>query len=106
MGSTRRTAVLRPILLALSIAAAAGALHAAAAQASATGYSEPAYTKTSTNNSYHWHWVAQTGLDENNVTRYEYYLCFGTYVNNVQQETSDGTAGPGSSGCTGSLRAG
>src|SRR3954447_11626856 len=79
---------------------------AATAQASVSAYSEPVYTKTAGNNAYWFAWTAVTGSDENGNTRYEYYLCFNTYDNGNQVESSSGTNGPGSANCTGSLRSG
>src|SRR3954470_2302455 len=97
---------LRGSVLALTFIAAVVATMASAPRAHAlvTGSQEPAYTKTNGNNTYFWNWQAVTGVDENNVTRYEDYLCFCTFVNGIQQETSNGTNGPGSQNCTGSLR--
>src|SRR5215208_137920 len=74
------------------------------ASALVTGYNEPAYTKTAGNNAYWYNWTAVTGLDSNGNTNYTYYLCINTYHNGIQEELSNGTNGPGSTNCTGSLR--
>ena len=88
-------------------AALVGALlMAGTAEASVTAWNEPSYTKTSANNAYWFNWQAVTGTDENSNTRYEYYLCFFTYDNGTTVESSNGTNGPGTQNCTGSLRSG
>ena len=76
------------------------------ANAGVQAYDEPAYTKTSGNNAYWFAWTAVTGVDSNGNTRYEYYLCFRTEQNGILVENSNGTNGPGSTNCTGSLRSG
>jgi hypothetical protein len=78
----------------------------ATAHATVAAWNEPGYTKTSGNNAYWFNWQAVTGSDENGATRYEYYLCFSTYDNGATVESSNGTNGPGTVNCTGSLRSG
>jgi plastocyanin len=76
------------------------------ASALVSGYTEPGYTKTAGNNAYWYNWTAVTGVDSNGNTNYTYYLCINTYHNGMQEEFSNGTNGPGSTNCTGSLRSG
>ncbi len=78
----------------------------APAYAGVQAYDEPAYTKTNGNNAYWFAWTAVTGVDSGGNTRYEYYLCFRTEQNGILVESSNGTNGPGSTNCTGSLRSG
>ena len=100
-GALRRSAV---TVAALVLAVLAVGVTPASAGVAA--YSEPAYTKTAANNSYWFSWQAVTGLNENNTTNYTYYHCLTTLQNNIEVESSDGTNGPGSTNCTGSLRSG
>jgi len=94
-------------VLACLAALTALAVCAQSASASITGYQEPAYTKTAANNSYWFQWQAFTGTNgSSNTPNYTYYLCANTYRNGVQVEAHNGTAGPGSTNCTGSLRSG
>jgi PKD domain-containing protein len=76
------------------------------ASADVTASVEPSFTRTTGNNSYWFHWTAVTGIDANGNTDYTYFLCLATYHNNVQEEFSNGTNGPGSQNCTTSLRNG
>jgi hypothetical protein len=76
------------------------------ASAVVTASVEPTFTRTTGNNTYWFHWTAVTGIDANGNTDYRYFLCLATYHNNVQEEFSNGTNGPGSQNCTGSLRSG
>src|SRR3954447_23970557 len=69
---------------------------AGTALASTSAYTEPTYTKTSGNNSFWYHWNAVTGVDGAGNTDYRYYLCIKTYHNNILEETSNHTNGPGS----------
>lgn len=102
--------LLRALVLLLASVTLAGALTSPAA-ATVTIYNEPTYTKTASNNAFWYRWTAVTGSDENGSTRYEWYLCFKTYHTypdgtQVQEETSSGTNGPGTTNCSGSLRSG
>ncbi|WP_041730697.1 PKD domain-containing protein [Conexibacter woesei] len=76
------------------------------ASAVVQGYAEPTYTKTSGNDAFWWRWTATTGGDANGNVNYTWYLCFRTYANGVLVEDSNGTSGPGTQNCTGSLRSG
>src|SRR5215217_7549740 len=77
----------------------------ASASALVEAYDEPAYTKTNGNNAYWFHWTAVNGT-AGGVTDYRYYLCLFTYHNGTLEESSNGSNGPGSPGCTNSLRSG
>jgi hypothetical protein len=77
---------------------AAGMTSSASADLSA--YGKTAYTKTTGNASFWWHWKAVKGFNSNNTDNYNYFLCFKTWHNGVQEEFSDHTAGPGSPNCT------
>jgi plastocyanin len=97
----------RRMVALLACAAVLGAAFTSSASASITGYNEPAYTKTSANNAFWYQWQAFTGTNgSNNTSNYTYYLCANTYRNGVQVEAHNGTAGPGSTNCTNSLRSG
>src|SRR5215218_8520168 len=80
------------------------AVCASSASASISGYQEPAYTKTNGNNTYWFNWQAFLGHDSNGNDDYRYYLCERTERNGVVIENNNGTAGPGATNCTGSLR--
>ena len=101
MGSRRGTFGLATIA-ALAVVCA----FAPSASATIVAYNEPTFTKTSGNNAFFFNWVAVNGVDSNGVTNYTYYLCINTYRNNLLDEASNGTQGPGSANCTNSLRGG
>lgn len=100
-------APMRRLLLLVAALGLLMAVASAPASASIQAYSEPLFTKTAANDAFFWHWVAVNGSDENGSTNYTYFLCFFTYRDGVNVESSNGTTGgPGSSNCTGSLRSG
>src|SRR3954462_5863731 len=77
-----------------------------AAWASVGSYNEPTYTKTNGNNTYWYSWTATDGANGDGSPNYTYYVRLTTWHNNVQEEFSNGTNGPSSANCTGSLRSG
>jgi plastocyanin len=95
----------RSVAVALLVVGLGSLVLAPSSSADVTAYPEPAFTRTSANNAYWFHWTAVTG-SQNGADDYRYYLCLSTYHNNVQEEFSNGTNGPGSLNCTTSLRNG
>ena len=97
-----RVATVAAILLLLAIGTDS-------ALADTSAYTEPPYTKTTGNNAFWFGWQAVNGVGSSGVD-YRYYLCINTYRDtgsgSQQVEFSNGTNGPGSTNCTGSLRSG
>ena len=94
------------ILLPLAAVAVLLGFASAPASAEMAGYNEPAYTKTNANNVYWYAWKAEDGFNYQGQTDYRYYHCLRTERNGIAVETSNGTNGPGTTNCTGTLRYG